>query len=396
MLENSRNFSLLGPFADRYVQLRRDIHQHPELGFEERRTAGLIAKELAHIGLQPHSGIAKTGVIAVVEGRSGHSDRSVALRADMDALPITEQNDFAHASKSTGMMHGCGHDGHVAMLLAAARILVARADDFAGRVVLIFQPGEEGHAGARAMIDDGLLSRFPIDQVFALHNWPGLDANCVALGPDRMMAGIDRFRMILHGSGGHGGHQYQTNDPIMPMVQLIQSLQSIVSKNVSALDEAVISFNLVTSGDAGALSVVPGTACIEGMTKWFDEKVGAVLEQRISAHIRGTEKMFGIGIEDAFEKLYPPTINHPAAAELVRKAAQKTVGDESVHWGITPSMGSEDFAFFLLERPGAYFRLGQGRSAAPLHSPNYDFNDNTLTTGALVHAQIALDALRPS
>ncbi len=376
-----------------YVNLRRHLHQHPELGFQEVHTAGVVARELADMGLDPHTGVGRTGVVASITGTRGHSDRSVALRADMDALPITEENTFDHMSKFPGRMHGCGHDGHTAMLLAAARILMQRREDFSGTVVLIFQPGEEGHAGARAMLEDGLLKRFPFDQVFGLHNWPGLKAHHVALSPDRMMAGIDRFHIQITGKGGHGGHQDQTNDPILPMVQLAQSLQTIVSKNVSAFKEAVVSLNLVSSGTSRALSVVPQTAVIEGMTKWFDEDVRLLLQNRISDQVDGTAAGFDVTIENRHERLYPPTLNHAGEAKLVLRSAQAVVGVDRVTWGIEPSMGSEDFAYFLLERPGAFYRLGIGEDTAPLHSPKYDFNDDTLATGAALHAQIAMDAL---
>lgn len=383
----------ISPKADDYERLRKWLHAHPELGFDEKETAALVARELASLGLQPETGVGRTGVVAVVEGRAGSSSRSVGLRADMDAIPITEANSFAHASRIPGCMHGCGHDGHTVMLLAAARLLVEAADGFAGRVVLVFQPGEEGHAGARAMIEDGLLERYGIDEIYALHNWPGLAPGQVALGPDRMMAGIDRFSISFTGRGGHGGHPHAANDPTIPAGLLVQSLQSIVSKNVNPFDEAVVSINLLTSGDTGALSVVPETATLEGMTKWYDREVQGLLERRIAEQVGGIAAAFGMVHKLTYEKLYPPTINSPEGAERLANAAEKVLGVQNVSRSIRPSMGSEDFAFFLEKRPGAYFRLGQGRPEAFLHSPHYDFNDAVTGHGAAVLAQVAVDAL---
>ncbi len=394
MQNNSLVDALSHSQLDHYVKLRRYLHQHPEIGFEEELTSSVVARELSDIGLTPHTGIAKTGVVATITGTMGQSDRTVALRADLDALAITEENDLPYVSKHPGRMHGCGHDGHTVMLLAAARLLVQQQERFSGTVVLIFQPGEEGHAGARAMLQDGLLKRFPFDEIYSLHNWPGLNVNHVALNPGRMMAGIDRFTIKIRGKGGHGGHQYQTNDPILPMVQLVQSLQTIVSKNVSAFREAVVSLNLVKSGHEGALSVVPDSAVIQGMTKWFDEDISRLLHNRIADQIEGTAKSFDVVINEKYEKLYPPTINHRKQAELALKVAQRVVGSNRTYWGVGPSMASEDFAFFLQERPGAFFRLGIGENAPPLHSPRYDFNDEILSTGARLHALIAIDALK--
>lgn len=384
----------LAPTIDSYVRIRRHMHKFPELGFEEFETSKIVANHLVSLGLKVETGIGQTGVVAVVEGRAGHSDRSVALRADMDALPIQEVNSFDHKSTVSGKMHGCGHDGHTTMLLAAARLLSENVASFSGRVILIFQPGEEGHAGARAMLRDDLLKRFPFQEIYGLHNWPGLEVNSVATNLGKMMAGIDRFNFKILGRGGHGGHQEQTNDPIMPMIQIVQSMQTIVSKNVCAQDEAVVSFNLVKSGGAGALSVVPHFAEIEGMAKWFDLEVGGLLQKRTLELVKGIGAAFNVDIEETYEQLYPPTVNHPEQAQRVVDSATKMLGQDRVILGVPPSMGSEDFSFFLQSNPGAFYRLGQGRPNAPLHSPNYDFNDDIISTGAALHAQIALDALQ--
>jgi len=383
----------IAPRAADYERMRKHLHAHPELGFEEAETAALVSRELAALGLVPETGIGLTGVVAVIEGRAGHGNRAVGLRADMDALPITEANGFAHASKLPGKMHGCGHDGHTVMLLAAARLLVGARDRFAGRVVLVFQPGEEGHAGARAMIEDGVLHRFGIDEIYALHNWPALEPGRVALNPARMMAGIDRFSLKLTGTGGHGGHPHQANDPMIPASLLVQALQSIVAKNVSPFDEAVVSLNRLESGDRGALSVVPETVLMEGMTKWYAPEVRELLERRIAEQVDGLARAFGMSHELSHQRLYPPTINTAPEAERLACAAEKVLGPGCVERSIRPSMGSEDFAFFLEKRPGAYFRLGQGRPEAFLHSPHYDFNDAVTGHGAAVLAQVALDAL---
>ena len=383
----------IAPRASGYERLRKWLHAHPELGFEEVETAALVARELAALGLEPQTGIGRTGVVAVIEGKAGDSSRTVGLRADMDALPIAEANGFAHVSTVPGRMHGCGHDGHVTMLLAAARLLVEAAKTFAGRVVLVFQPGEEGHAGARAMIEDGVLDHYGIDEIYALHNWPELDPGQVALNPGRMMAGIDRFSLRLSGKGGHGGHPHQANDPMIPAALLVQALQSIVAKNVNPFDEAGVSLNLLSAGDIGALSVVPEDVRLEGMTKWYDRGVQALLERRIAEQVQGIASAFGMAHELVHEKLYPPTINTAPEAERLAVAAEKVLGNGNVARSVRPSMGSEDFAFFLETRPGAYFRLGQGRPEAFLHSPHYDFNDAITGHGAAVLAQVAVDAL---
>lgn len=373
------------------VAIRHDLHAHPELGYEELRTAGIIADQLKSFGVdEVHTGIGRTGVVGIVRGRGG-SRRAIGLRADMDALPVSEENSFAHRSRHSGKMHGCGHDGHTTMLLGAARYL-AETRKFDGAACLIFQPGEEGHAGARAMIEDRLFERFPVEAVYALHNWPSLPAGTVGLNAGPMMAGIDRFTIRIVGAGGHGGHPHHTVDPIVAAAHIVAAIQSIVSKNVNPFDSGVIGIHHLQAGSPTALSVVPEAADIAGMVKWYRKPVQEILERRLREVVRNCAAMFGARAEIAYEPLYPPTINTAREAELVARVAERFVGGKNVQRDLEPSMGSEDFAFMLLEKPGAYFRLGTG-GAHPLHSPKFDFNDHVMPVGAAILAAIVEDSL---
>ncbi|SDR17872.1 hippurate hydrolase [Rhizobiales bacterium GAS113] len=376
------------------VTIRRDLHENPELGFEEVRTANVIEAQLKSYGVdEVHRGLGKTGVVGLLRGRRCDSGRSVGLRADMDAVPVQEDSELPYRSKTDGTMHACGHDGHIAMLLGAARYL-AETRNFNGIVYFYFQPGEEGHAGARAMIHDGLFERFPVDSVYALHNWPSLPAGAVGLNAGPMMAGIDVFKIRIKGVGGHGGHPHQGIDPIVASAHMLSAIQSIISRSIDPLESAVISFHYLHAGAPTALSVIPDTVECAGMVKWYSSSVQAIAERRLREVVAQSAALFGASAEIDYDALYPPTINTAENAEQVMRVATQLLGAENVERDMKPSMGSEDFAFMLEARPGAYFRLGTGGQPDRfLHSPRYDFNDDVIPIGAAVFGGIAEDAL---
>lgn len=372
-------------WQDELVAVRHDLHAHPELGFEEHRTARIVAERLAALGIEHQAGIGKTGIVAVVRGRSTASGRSVGLRADMDALPMQEDNTFAHRSRYDGRMHGCGHDGHTTMLLAAARYL-AETRAFDGTVTLIFQPGEEGYAGGRAMIEDGLFERFPADQVYALHNWPGLPVGKIAVRPGPMMAAADRITIDIEGRGGHGAHPHQAVDPVLVAGHIITAAQSIVARNVSPIDTAVVSLCAMHAGHPGAMSVIPRTAQLVGTVRTFRAATQDLIEKRLGELVASIAAAFGASAKLAYERVYPATINSTQEALFAADVAGSVVGRENVVDDLDPSMGSEDFSFMLQRRPGAYARLGQGGTgtgpACFLHDSRYDFNDSVIPIGA--------------
>jgi len=381
---------------DEFTSVRRDLHAHPELGFEEHRTARIVVERLASLGIEYHTGVGKTGIVAVVRGRSTESGRSVGLRADMDALPMQEENEFAHRSRYDGRMHGCGHDGHTTMLLAAARYLhETRAFD--GTATLIFQPGEEGYAGGRAMIEDGLFERFAADQVYALHNWPGLPAGTIAVRPGPMMAAADRVTIAIAGKGGHGAHPHRTIDPVVVAAHIITAAQSIVSRTVSPIDTAVVSLCSVQAGHPGAMSVVPRTAQIVGTVRTFKATVQDTIEMRLRELVGSVAAAFGASATLDYERLYPATINSADEAEFAAQVADEIVGSDRVIRDLDPSMGAEDFSFMLQRRPGAYARLGQGGAGDGhgcfLHDTRYDFNDEVIPVGAGYLATLAERAM---
>lgn len=370
--------------------MRRDLHAHPELGFEEVRTSGIVASALESYGIEVHRGIGKTGVVGVIRGRGTDSGRMVGLRADMDALPMSEDNKFAHRSTKSGLMHGCGHDGHTTMLLGAARYL-AHTRDFDGTVVLIFQPAEEGRGGARAMLEDGLFDTYPCDAIYALHNWPGLPPGTIGVNPGPMMAAADRFELIVKGKGGHGAHPYQTIDPVVAAAHIITALQSVVSRNVNPLDSAVVSIGSMQAGNPGAMSVIPSEARLVGTVRTFRRSVQEQVEQRMREVAQGVAQAFGATAEMNYDRLFPATLNTPQHAHLVADIATELLGREHVIRDLTPSMGSEDFSFMLQQRPGAYFRLGQGgaESGCVLHNSRFDFNDEVIPLGSAMFCALA-------
>jgi len=381
-------------WQDEYTVVRRDLHSHPELGFEEHRTGRVVCDELTRRGIVHHAGIGKTGIVAVIPGRAFASGRTIGLRADMDALPLQEENDFAHKSRYDGRMHGCGHDGHTTMLLAAARYL-QETRNFDGVAYLIFQPGEEGYAGAKAMIEDGLFERFPAEQVFALHNWPGLPPGRIGITPGPAMAAADRIEIKIDGRGGHGAHPHASIDPVLVAAHIITAVQSIVSRNVSPIDTAVVSLCAMQAGNPGAMSVIPAHATLVGTVRTFRPATQDMIERRLAELIPSIAAAFGATAKVKYERVYPATINHPREAEFAATVAEALIGRDNVVRNLDPSMGSEDFSFMLQAKPGAFARLGQGglEGGCFLHNSLYDFNDAVIPLGAGYLAALAETAM---
>ncbi len=390
-----RAFAQIAQFHPELTAFRRDLHAHPELGFEEVYTGSRVKEALKVCGVDEiHDGIGRTGIVAVIRGQGRGSGSMVGLRADMDALPISEQSDAPWKSCKPGLMHGCGHDGHTAMLVGAARYLAATRN-FDGTAVLIFQPGEEGFGGARVMIEDGLFERFPVRSVFAMHNWPAMKPGTVGLNSGAMMAAADRITIEINGRGGHGAHAYQAVDTVLVAAHIITAVQSIVSRNVRPLDSAVISLCAVQAGDLGAFSVIPGTATLVGTVRSFDPAVQEMVQRRIQEVCGAIALGFGATASVRYERIYPATINTEEHAIFAGDVAEKLVGADNVVRDLEPSMGAEDFSFMLQSRPGAYLRLGQGMGPgnSALHNSRYDFNDDILPLGAALHASLIEQAM---
>ncbi len=379
--------------AAQITKLRRDIHAHPELCFKEQRTADLIAEQLAGWGIEVHRGLGTTGVVGIV--RNGSSDRAVGLRADMDALPITEKNAFAHRSTEPGKMHACGHDGHTAMLLAAAKHL-SKHRNFDGTVYLIFQPAEEGGGGAREMIKDGLFDRFPMEAIFGAHNWPGMKAGQFALKTGPCFASSNEFRITIRGKGSHAAMPHLGVDPVPVACQMVQAFQTIISRNKRPIDAGVISVTMIHAGEA--TNVVPDSAQLQGTVRTFTLEVLDLIETRMKKVAEHTAAAFGVECDFEFKRNYPPTINHDAETAFARSVMQDMVGDENV-LEFEQTMGAEDFSFFLQERPGCYFLIGNGDGAhremghgmgpCMLHNPSYDFNDDLIPLGGSLWVRMA-------
>ena len=358
--------------------IRRDIHAHPELAFEEHRTAALVADRLEALGIETHRGVGRTGVVGVL--RAGRSGRAIGLRADMDALPIHELNDFAHHSRHPGRMHACGHDGHTAMLLGAAGHL-SRKPEFDGTVYFLFQPAEEGEGGAPEMIADGLFERFPMEAVFGLHNWPGLPTGHIAVHRGPVMACADRFDIEIRGHGAHAAMPQQGVDPVQAGAALVQALQSVVSRNVDPLDAAVLSVTQFHAGDA--YNVIPGVARLGGTVRAFRQEVRSQIEEAMQRICAGVGAAFGAHVQFTYRRGYPPTVNSVAEAEFCASVAGDVCGSGGVSVDPKPSMGAEDFSYFLQEKPGCYVWLGNGpgEGGCMLHNPQYDFNDEAIPFG---------------
>ena len=375
----------ISALGDEMTRWRRDIHAHPELGFEETRTSELVAKKLAEFGIEVHRGIGKTGVVGVL--RSGSSKRSVGLRADMDCLPIHEANTFAHRSTQAGKMHACGHDGHTTMLLGAARYL-AETKNFDGTVNFIFQPAEEGIGGAKAMIDDGLFKRFPCDAIFGMHNRPGMALGKFAVRSGAMMAGGAFFDIDIEGRGSHGARPEAGVDSILVASHITAALQSIVARNVRPVDTAVLSVTQIHGGNA--YNVIPQTVRLSGTVRAFSNEVMQLIGRNIARVADGVAAGFGAKAKTDFRAIFPPTINHAEEAEYAASICADVVGAESVKRDPPLIMASEDFSFMLNEVRGCYINIGNGdgEGACEVHNPSYDFNDSALPYGASFFARL--------
>jgi len=365
-------------FLAELATLRRDIHAHPELAFAETRTSDLVASELARYGVEVHRGLAQTGVVGVIS--AGTSKRMIGLRADMDALPLKELNEFPHRSRHEGRMHACGHDGHTTMLLGAARWLATHRD-FDGTVVCIFQPAEESEGGAAVMIEDGLFDRFPVEAVYGLHNWPGIPVGEMAVMPGPVMAGTCGFEITVRGHGCHAAMPHQGIDTIVAASQLVQALQTVVARNLHPCESAVVSVTQFHSGSAW--NVIPETAVLRGTIRTFKPEVQEIVERAVERLCSGVAAANGAQIGVTFDHRYPPTVNSAAETETCRAVAAAVFGADKVRKDELPSMGAEDFAYMLREKPGCYVWLGNGpgTGGCTLHNPYYDFNDEIIALG---------------
>jgi amidohydrolase len=381
--------------AAEIAAIRRDIHAHPELCFEEVRTADIIAAKLTEWGIPIHRGLGKTGVVGIVHGRDGGKcGRGIGLRADMDALPMQEFNSFAHASKHAGKMHACGHDGHCAMLLAAAWHF-SKNRDFDGTVYLIFQPAEEGGGGAREMINDGLFKLFPMEAVFGMHNWPGPKVGTFAASAGPVMASSNEFKIVIRGKGAHAALPHNGIDPVPVACQMVMGFQTIITRNKKPIDAGVISVTMIHTGEA--TNVVPDSCEIQGTVRTFSVEVLDMIEKRMREIAEHTCAAYGAKCEFEFHRNYPPTINHPHEAAFARAVLTRMIGAENVHVQ-EPTMGAEDFAYMLMDKPGCYLfiangdgdhrEMGHGGGPCMLHNPSYDFNDDLIPLGGSYWVQL--------
>jgi len=370
---------------DELTGWRRDIHAHPELGFEETRTSDLVAVKLEEFGVEVTRGVGKTGVVGRL--RVGNSPRAIGLRADMDCLPILEANSFDHRSRNAGKMHACGHDGHTTMLLGAAKYLAATRN-FDGTVHFIFQPAEEGLGGANAMLKDGLFERFPCDVIFGMHNRPGLAVGKFQIRPGPMMAGGAFFDIVVTGVGAHGARPEAGIDPVVVGALITTALQTIVSRNVRPADTAVVSVTQIHGGDA--YNVIPEKAVLRGTVRCFSDAVMKLVEDRMRSIAEGVAAGLGARAELDFRALFPPLVNHADEAQFIADCAVDVVGADNVNRSSNPVMASEDFAIMLKKVPGAYIQIGNGdgEGACEVHNPGYDFNDGALPFGASLFARL--------
>ncbi len=381
-------------FHEELKAIRRAIHANPELSYEEVQTADLVARKLTDWGIPVIRGLGKTGVVGVI--RRGSSTRAVGLRADMDALPLQEHNSFPHKSRNEGKMHACGHDGHTAMLLGAAHYL-AKNGTFDGTVYVIFQPAEEGGGGAKAMMEDGLFEQCPMEAVFGMHNWPNAKAGCLGVVAGPMMASSNEFELVIDGKGSHAAQPHLSIDPVMVAVQIAQSWQTIVSRNTSPLDSAVLSITQIHTGSA--TNIVPDSASMIGTVRTFTMPVLDMIERRMREIAEHTAAAFGASVKFNFLRNYPPLINHKPETEFAIGVMKDVVGNDGVLVDVEPTMGSEDFAFMLQQKPGCYVFIGNGDGThrehghglgpCNLHNPSYDFNDELLPVGASYWVRLA-------
>jgi len=385
-------------FQSELQQIRRDLHAHPELCYEEQRTSDIVAAKLTEWGIPVIRGLGLTGVVGII--KSGTSERAIGLRADMDALPMQEINTFPHASKHPGKMHACGHDGHTAMLLGAARHL-SQHRDFDGTVYLVFQPAEEGGAGARRMIADGLFERCPMDAIYGMHNWPGAPAGTLSVVPGPMMASSNEFHVTVRGKGAHAAQPHKGIDPVMIAVQIAQSWQTIITREKSPLDTAVLSITQIHAGSA--TNVIPDEAMLVGTVRTFTTPVLDLIEHRMREVAMHTAAGFGAEVDFDFKRNYPPLVNHAKETAFAVEVMKAVVGAERVDANVEPTMGAEDFAFFLQAKPGCYIFIGNGEGEhrdgghglgpCVLHNGSYDFNDNLLPIGASFWVRLAETSL---
>ena len=370
-------------FTDEMRGWRRHLHQHPELGLDCHKTAEYVVERLREFGITDiHTGIAKSGVVAIIDGKG--AGPTIGLRADMDALPMTETSGVDWASKTPGHMHACGHDGHTTMLLGAAKYL-AETRNFSGRVALIFQPAEEGGGGGEIMVNEGIMDRFDISQVYGIHNTPTAELGEFYTTPGALMAGADVFHVNIKGQGGHAAYPHETRDPVIAAVAIAQAFQTIVTRSSDPMDQLVIS---VTQIHAGTIdNIIPDTAYVNGTVRIFDKSVQAMVRQRMQEIVAGQAATYGVEAEFEYEVGYPPTINHPEQAAFAVDIAKEISGEDMVDPDRGQEMGAEDFSYMLEARPGAYLFLGIGE-AAGLHNPNYDFNDDAAPYGASFFARL--------
>jgi amidohydrolase len=372
------------------AEWRHDLHAHPELLYDVTRTAGSVAEKLREFGCdEVVAGIGRTGVVGVIRGRKGGSEKTVGLRADMDALPIEEANDLPYRSTAPGKMHACGHDGHTAMLLGAARYL-AETRNFAGTAVVIFQPAEEGGAGGKAMVEDGLMDRFKIGEVYGMHNFPGLPVGQFALRPGPIMAAADYIQIDIEGKGGHAARPHLAIDTVLVGAQIVNNLQSIVSRNVDPLEAAVVSICMFQAGNTD--NVIPQTAKLRGTARSLTPKVRDLLEKRVPEIAEGTAKVYGAKTTVKYRRGYPVLQNHAAQTEFAAQVAGAIAGKDKVDIAMAPVMGAEDFSFMLNARPGAFIFVGNGDSAG-LHHPAYNFNDDAIPFGTSYWVKLVETAL---
>ncbi|HEV7290693.1 MAG TPA: M20 aminoacylase family protein [Devosia sp.] len=380
----------IAEFHEEITAWRQDFHAHPEVLFDVERTAGIVIDKLRAFGCdEVVTGLGRTGVVGIINGRTNTSGRTIGLRADMDALPMTERTGKAYASTIDGKMHACGHDGHTAMLLGAAKYL-AETRNFDGRIAVIFQPAEEGGGGGKEMIKDGLVEKFDIAEFYGLHNWPGMPAGHFGIRAGGIMAATDRFYIDISGRGGHAARPQTTIDPILVAAQMIVALQSIVSRNVDPLHSAVLSVTIVEAGEAD--NVISKTASITGTVRTLDSAVQDMIEERLGQFVPQFAQSFGAEASVRYARGYPVTVNSAEQTSFAAEVAGEVVGPERVDADAEPSMGGEDFSFMLQERPGAYIFLGNGESAE-LHTETYDFNDEVIPVGVSYWVRLAERAL---
>ena len=374
--------------------VRRDIHAHPELAFNEERTSSLVADKLAAWGIEVHRGLAKTGIVGVIAGKRKASGRGIGLRADMDCLPMHERNTFEHKSRNEGRMHACGHDGHTTMLLGAARYL-AETRNFDGTAYVIFQPAEEGGGGGQVMVQEGLFERFPANEIYGLHNWPGLPPGKMAVRAGPVMAATDEVQITVHGRGGHGAMPHMAVDPVVVSAHVITALQSIASRSVSPLESVVVSICSMATSQVGVFNVIPDHVKLVGTVRSFQPEIRSLAERRLREIVTKTAEAFGAAAEVTYARGYPATVNSAREAQFAAQVGKQLFGAENVITEHEPTMGGEDFSYMLQARPGAYVFLGQGgaQGGCLLHNPNYDFNDEVIPLGAGYLAALVEQAL---